>query len=74
MLGWLMVLCSAMIMYKAAEMERRSGLVWGAYTVICCVGIAHLVPTLFLINIFLGLAAAFATMFAANILRDRKHS
>ena len=66
MLGWIMIVASVIVMVRVAEAEDRSPLLWGALTLLFCIGAAMLIP-LPLVNIFLGLAASFVVMFAMNV-------
>lgn len=66
MLGWIMILASVMVMVRVAEAEDRSPLLWGALTLLSCIGAAMLIP-LPLANIFLGFAISFLAMFALNV-------
>lgn len=72
MLSWLMIISAVIFMAKAAEMEHRSSLKWGAYTLAWCVAFTNLLPDLPFINIVLGFVVSFGSMFAANILKQKK--
>ena len=71
MLAWLLVICSVIIMVKAADIEHRSQIFWGGYTFVCCVGCAYLFPRLLLINVILGLVVSFMSMFVLNTAQKR---
>lgn len=65
-MGWLMILASVVIMYKVAQMERRSGIIWGGITLALCLLSAMFIH-LPLINIAIGLALSYFLMFLSNL-------
>jgi hypothetical protein len=65
LLGWIMILAAVIVMVRVAEAEDRSPILWGAVTLLLCLGAGMLIP-LPLVNIFLGFAASFLMMFAMN--------
>ena len=68
MFGWLMIGASVVIMYRVADAEDRSGILWGAITFALCFGSTFIIP-LPLINIIMGLAVSFLSMFILNAVR-----
>ena len=66
---WLLVIGTAVsVVYKVAEMEKRSGLLWGALTLGICLGCAFTLPWPFL-NLFIGFILSLGAMFTVNIVR-----
>lgn len=68
MIGWAMIISAAIIMYKAAEIERRRGALWAAITVGVCILSAMVIPWP-LLNIVIGFLACLAAMTALKMLR-----
>lgn len=67
MLSLIMIVCAVIIMSKAAEMEGRSSVIWGALTLMICFASAYI--PLPLLNILIGLGISFAAMFVMNLIR-----
>ena len=67
MLELLMIGASVVAMYRIAEMEKKSGLAWGALTLGLCVGCMFLISWPYL-NIGIGFALSLGAMFITNIL------
>lgn len=61
MFVWIVIIACAVLMYRIAEMERLSGLVWGAVTFALCLGCALTIPIPF-INAVIGLIISFIAM------------
>lgn len=68
MIGWAMIVSAAIIMYKAAEMERRNGALWAAITFGVCILASMVIPWP-LLNIVIGFLACFAAMAVLKMLR-----
>ena len=66
MLGIAMLVASCVVMFKVAEAEDRSGLVWAGLTLLACLGCSALIPLPF-VGVAVGLVASFAAMFALNL-------
>ena len=62
---WIVVIASAVLMYRVAEMERLSGIVWGVLTFVLCLGCALTIPIPFL-NAVVGLIISFIAMTVYN--------
>ncbi len=65
MLGWIVIAGCTVLMYRVAEIERLSGLVWGAITFALCFGCAATIPIPF-VNILIGLIISFVAMTIYN--------
>ena len=70
MLGILMIIAAVVIMVKAADMEGRSSVLWGALTLILCLACGALIP-LPLINIAIGLGMSYFAMFIMKLVQER---
>jgi hypothetical protein len=70
MLGWIVIGAAVVIMTKAAEMEGRSTLLWGAITFVLCLLCSIFIP-LPLINIVIGLVISYLVMFAVKLRTNR---
>ena len=69
MFGWLMIGASVVVMYRVADAEDRSPILWGAITFALCFGSMFIIPLPF-INIFIGLVVSFLSMFILNVVRS----
>jgi hypothetical protein len=67
MVGLIVVVAAVVIMTKAAEMEGRSTVLWGAITFILCLLCSIFIP-LPLINIVIGLVISYLAMFAVKLI------
>jgi RsiW-degrading membrane proteinase PrsW (M82 family) len=65
MILWIVIIACAVLMYKIAEMERLSGIVWAVLTLALCIGCVFLIRIPF-INAVIGLALSFIAMTAYN--------
>jgi hypothetical protein len=65
MFVWIIIIASAVLMYRVAEMERLSGLLWAAITFGLCLACAMTIP-LPLINAVIGLILSFVAMTVYN--------
>ena len=62
MLGWLILLCVVIVMYKVAEIEGRNGVLWGGGSVVICLISIKFIPLPF-INLLIGLVLSYGAMF-----------
>ena len=69
MLGWVMIIAAVVLMYRVAEFENRSGIIWGAVTFGLCMGAAMTIPLPF-VNIVVGVVVAFVAMFVAKAIQE----
>ncbi len=69
MLGWVVLIACVILMYRVAEIENRSGLLWALITFGCCMGGSALVPIPFL-GLLAGLFLSFMLMFAFKMVGD----
>ena len=67
MLGLIMILCAIIIMYKVADSEGRSGVLWGAAAFALCFLSMMFIPLPF-INIIIGLVLCYGVMFTLKLL------
>lgn len=65
MFVWVVIIASAVLMYRVAEMERLSGIVWGVLTFGLCLGGALTIPVPF-VNALAGLIISFIAMTVYN--------
>jgi hypothetical protein len=65
-LGWVMVAAAVMGMYRIADVEDRNALLWAGITLVVCLACGFLIP-LPLVNIGIGFAICFGTMFALKL-------
>ena len=72
MLLLIVIIACAVLMYKVAEMERLSGLVWAALTFAVCLGCALVIPIPF-INAVIGLILSFIAMTVYNAKFGEPH-
>jgi hypothetical protein len=68
MLGWILIIGSAVAMGRIASSEGRSALVWGGATGLVCFLSALFIP-LPLLNIGLGLVASFIALTVVKMVR-----
>lgn len=69
MLGWILIIVSAVAMGRIASSEGRSALVWGGVTGLICFLSAMFIP-LPLINIGIGLVISFISMTVAKMIKS----
>ena len=72
MLLWIVVIACAVLMYKVAEMERLSGIVWAALTFALCLGCVVVIPIPF-IDAVIGLVLSFIAMTVYNAKYGQPH-
>ena len=70
MLEIVMIAASVVLMYRIAEIEQRSGLVWAFLTGAACIGSLFVIP-LPLLRIGIALAAVFTGMLVCRIVAKR---
>ena len=68
MLGWVVLIGSVVLMYRIAESEKRSGVVWGGITFVLCFLSSMFIPLPF-INLFIGLVLSFGAMLLLNLFQ-----
>jgi len=66
MLGWLVLLCVVIVMYKVAEIEGRNGVLWGAVSFVICLVSIMFIPLPF-INLLIGLVLSYGLMFTLKM-------
>ncbi|MCF6176519.1 MAG: hypothetical protein L3J71_12225 [Victivallaceae bacterium] len=64
----IILICSIIIIAKAAELEGRSSVSWGFITFLICIACGFLIP-LPLINIVIGLFISFIALFAVKVIK-----
>lgn len=62
---WIVIIASAVLMYKVAEMERLSGILWAVLTFGLCLGCVFLIRIPF-VNALIGLVLSFIAMTVYN--------
>ena len=65
MLLWIVIIACAVLMYKVAEMERLSGILWAVLTFGLCLGCVMVIPVPF-VDALIGLALSFIAMTVYN--------
>ena len=70
MIGWLVLGAAVMAMYRIADAEGKSGLMWGAMTLVICLAMAFLMPNWPIVNVALGGVASFLVMFVYKIVKN----
>ena len=68
-MGIAMIVASVVIMSRVADAEERSPIFWSALTFALCLVCSKCLPFPF-INIAIGLALSFGTMFALKLMHD----
>ena len=72
MLLWIVIIACAVLMYKVAEMERLSGIVWAALTFALCLVCVVVIPIPF-IDAVIGLVLSFIAMTVYNAKYGQPH-
>ena len=67
-MGWVCLICAAIVIARVAEAEDRSQLVWALATVVAGYAIASLGWGL-LVGSGLGMIGVFTVMFAMNVIK-----
>ena len=70
MIGWLVLIAAVVAMYRIADAEGKSGLLWGALTFVLCLAMAFLMPNWPIVNVALGGIASFVVMFVYKIVKN----
>jgi len=70
MLELVMVAAAVALMYRIAEMEDRSGVLWGGLTAIACIAAMFTIP-LPLLRIALVAVVMFIAMFVCRLVANR---
>jgi hypothetical protein len=69
-IGLLILIAAVVAMYRIADIEGKSGALWGAITLIFCLAMAFLLPAWPLVNIGLGGILSFIAMFIYKVVKD----
>ena len=69
---WVAIIACSVLMYRVAEMERLSGIVWGFATFGLCLGCAILIPIPF-VSALIGLVLSFIGMTIYNAKFGQPH-
>lgn len=70
MLEIVMIIAGVVLMYRIAEIEQRSGALWGGLTGLACIGSLFTIP-LPLIRIGIVIVAAFIAMLVCRIVSGK---
>jgi len=70
MLGWLILAAAIVAMYRIADIEGKSGMLWGVITLVLCLAMTYLLPNWPLVNVALGGVLSFIAMFIYKIVRE----
>ena len=68
MFNLLIIIAGVILMVKVADIEERSGLLWGGITLLTCLGSGALIPLPFL-DIVIGIVISFLLMTAAKVIQ-----
>jgi len=71
MLGWVMLIACAVLMYRIAEQGGRSGVGWGLMTGVICF-LCGMIP-LPLINYAIGLAISYGILIMVSLVQKPRH-
>jgi len=69
MIGWFVLAAACVAMYRIADAEGKSGILWAGITFVICLGMAFLMPNWPIVNVALGGVLSFLAMFAYNIVK-----
>ena len=69
MLGWALIVISAVAMARIAAAEGKSALAWGGVTGLICFLCAQFIP-LPLVNIGIGLVISFVALTVVKMVKD----
>ena len=69
MIGWILIIASAVLIGRIASAEDRSPILWGSLTLLLCVVSVMFIP-LPLLNIGIGLVLGYLAMFTAKALQQ----
>jgi hypothetical protein len=70
MIGWFVLAAAVVAMYRIADVEGKSGLLWGGLTFAICIAMAFLLPNWPIVNVALGGIASFIVMFVYKIVTN----
>jgi len=70
MIGWLVLACAVVAMYRIADTEGKSGVLWGALTLVLCLAMAFLMPNWPIVNVALGGIVSFLVMLVYKIVKN----
>ena len=70
MIGWLVLGAAVVAMYRIADAEGKSGLMWGGLTALICLAMAVLLPNWPVVNVGLGAILSFLAMFVYKIVKN----
>ena len=68
---YFILFCMCVLMYRIAEFEKRRGWLWGLITLVIIVVLGQAIRSAYL-SAFIGMAIAFCTMIAMNIVKPVK--
>lgn len=71
MIGWFLIILSAVGMGRIAESEGRSGWAWGGGTGLACYLCAQVIPIFSWLGIGIGLLLSFVTMTIVKMVQQR---
>jgi hypothetical protein len=71
MIGWFLIILSAVGMGRIAESEGRSGVLWGLGTGVACYLGALVIPIFSWLGIGIGLLLSFVTMTVVKMVEQR---
>lgn len=70
MIGWLVLAAAVVAMYRIADTEGKSGVLWAGLTFVICLAMAFLLPNWPIVNVALGGVVSFLTMFVYKIVKN----
>ncbi len=70
MLEIVMIAASVVLMYRIAEIEKRSGVIWAFLTAVACIGSLFVIP-LPLLRIGIALGAVYTGMLVCRIVAGK---
>jgi len=70
MIGWLVLAAAVVAMYRIAEAEGKSGILWGSMTLVICFAMAFLMPNWPIVNVALGGIISFIVMFVYKVVKN----
>lgn len=69
MIGLLIIGAAVLAMYRVADTEGKSGLLWGFITFLICLACGVLIP-LPLVNVGIGFGVSFLAFFAYKVIAN----
>ena len=70
MIGWLVLAAACIAMYRIADAEGKSGILWAGITLAICIGMAFLMPNWPVVNVALGGVVSFIVMFVYKVVKN----